>query len=113
MHEIALVESIIDIVIAEMKKHNMTKVETIKLRIGEMSHVMPDALVFSFGVSSEGTLLEDAKLVIEIVPTKGRCKDCKKEFILKDTFDICPKCGGISYEIIAGKELEIAEFDGS
>ena len=113
MHEIAIVESIIDIISTEMKKHNMTRVETIKLRIGEMSHVMPDALTFSFDVSSKGTSLEGAKLIIETVPTKGRCKGCGTEFTIKDTFDICPECNGISYEIISGKELEIAEFDGS
>ena len=112
MHEIAIVESIIDIVSTEMKKHNMTKVETIKLRIGEMSHVMPDALFFSFDISSKGTPLEGAKLIIETVPTKGRCKGCGTEFTIKDTFDICPNCGGISFEIISGKELEIAEFVG-
>lgn len=113
MHEIALVESIIDIVNTEMKKYNMAKVATIKLRIGEMSHAMPEALVFSFDTSSKGTALEGAKLVIEIVPAKGKCKDCKTEFVVKDIFDICPECGGISYEIISGKELEIAEFEGS
>jgi len=113
MHEIAIVESIIDIISTEMKKHNITKVDTIKLRIGEMSHVMPDALTFSFDVSSKGTSLEGAKLIIETVPTKGRCKGCGTEFTIKDTFDICPECSGISYEITSGKELEIAEFDGS
>lgn len=112
MHEIAIVESIIDIISTEMKKHNMTKVDTIKLRIGEMSHVMSDALTFSFGISSKGTPLDGAKLIIETVPTKGRCKGCGTEFTVKNTFDICPECDGISYEIISGKELEIVEFDG-
>jgi hydrogenase nickel incorporation protein HypA/HybF len=113
MHEIAIVESIIDIISTEMKNHNMARVETIRLRIGEMSHIMPDALIFSFDVSSKGTPLEGAKLIIETVPTKGRCKGCGAEFTIKDIFDICPECDGISYEIISGKELEIAEFDGS
>ena len=113
MHEIALVESIIDIVSTEMKKHNITKVETIKLRIGEMSHVMPDALIFGFDVLSKETSLEGARLIIETVPTKGQCRDCNTEFTIKDVIDICPKCGGTSYDIIYGKELEIAEFEGS
>ncbi|HGJ67140.1 TPA: hydrogenase maturation nickel metallochaperone HypA [bacterium] len=113
MHEIAIVESIIDIVSAEMKKHNMTKLETIKLRIGEMSNIMLDALVFSFDVLSKETPLEGAKLIIETVLIKFRCKDCKIEFTIKDTFGICPECNGINCEIISGKELEIAELNGS
>jgi hydrogenase nickel incorporation protein HypA/HybF len=113
MHEIAIVESIIDIISTEMKKHNMTRVETIKLRIGEMSNIMPDALTFGFEVLSKGTPLENAKLIIENVPIRGQCKDCDTEFTIKDMIDICPKCGGISFKIISGKESEIVEFDGS
>jgi hydrogenase nickel incorporation protein HypA/HybF len=112
MHEIAIVESIIDIVSSEMKKHNMTRVETIKLKIGEMSHIMPDALTFGFDISSKGTPLEGAKLIIETVPIRGQCKDCDTEFTIKDMIDTCPKCGGISFKIISGKELEIVEFVG-
>jgi hydrogenase nickel incorporation protein HypA/HybF len=113
LHETAIAENIIDIVTSELSKHGLTKVQSIKLRIGEMSHVMPDALIFGFEVMSKGTPLEGAKLIIESVVTRGLCKKCGTEFIIKDMLDVCPKCEYPYFEIISGKELEITEFDGS
>jgi len=113
MHEVSLIENVIKIVVAEMPKYNITRVETITLRIGEMSQVVPDALVFGFEVLSKGTALEGARLIIENVPTKGCCKGCGKEFVIGDLFDVCPECGETNIEIISGKELEIVEFEGS
>jgi len=131
MHEVSLIENVIEIVTAEMPKHDVTRVQTITLRIGEMSHALPDALIFGFELLSKGTPLEGAKLIIQGVPTKGRCKTCGRDFImssfwkkleqkgfrgrspLKDQFDPCPGCGGTDVEIVSGKELEIVEFEGS
>jgi len=112
MHEISLVENIIEIIISEMPKYNITKVDTITLRIGGMSNVMPDALSFGFDLLSKGTPLEEAKLIIENVQTRGLCKSCGHEFIMTDLLDPCPVCEGIAVEIISGKELEIVEFEG-
>lgn len=112
MHEVSLIENVIEIVMAEMPKHGITKVENITLRIGQMSMVMSDALIFAFEVLSKGTPLENATLSIESVPTEGRCRGCGEEFIIKDWPTDCPKCGGTDIELISGKELEIAEFEG-
>ena len=113
MHEISIVENIIKIVVAEMPKHNITKVDSIKLRIGDMSHIVPEALTFGFEVMSDGTALEGAKIIIENVPTKGRCKQCGHEFEVEDWLENCPKCEKMDVEIISGKELDIVEFSGS
>jgi len=113
MHEISLIENIIDIITSEMRKYNITKVSIIRLRIGKMSHVVPEALTFGFEAMSKDTPLEGAELVIENVPTKGRCDNCETEFVMTDILGICPDCGGTKIEIISGKELEIAEFEGN
>ena len=112
MHEISLVENIIDIITSEMRKYNITKVSIIRLKIGEMSHIVPEALIFGFNTISKDTQLDGAVLVIENIPTKGKCGDCQTEFVMTDFLDICPNCGGTKIEIISGKELEIAEFEG-
>ncbi len=113
MHEISLIENIIEIIMAEMPKHSVTKVETITLRIGEMRHIVSDTLVFGFDVLSKDTPLEGAKLIIESVPMRGRCKTCGQDFIIEDWFSNCSKCDGTNTEIISGKELEIVAFEGS
>ncbi|MGQ9608722.1 MAG: hydrogenase maturation nickel metallochaperone HypA [bacterium] len=112
MHEVSIAENIIEIIKAEMPKHNLTRIDSIKIRIGDMSHIMPDALIFAFELLSEGTQFENAKIIIEKIPTKGRCRNCGNEFIMDDILDNCPKCGGVYIDIISGKELEILEFEG-
>ena len=113
MHELSIVQNIIEIILAELPKHNLTKVETISLRIGEMRQVVPDALYFGFECLSKDTALEGAEVKIENIPIKGRCRQCSHEFILENWLENCKKCGQNHVEIISGKELEIAEFEGS
>jgi len=112
MHEISLVESIINIVLDEMPKYNITKVINITLKIGEMRQVVPDALRFGFEIMSQNTPLEGAEIIVENVPTKGRCKNCDHLFPIEDWFDNCPKCEKMDIEIISGKEMEIINFEG-
>lgn len=113
MHELSLIENIIEIVLAEMPKHSLSRVENIALRVGQMRQVVPEALLFGFEVLSKGTVLEGAKLTIEHVPVKGCCRQCGHNFILKDWLIGCPDCEAAEFEIISGKELEIVEFEGS
>ncbi|NOY59857.1 MAG: hydrogenase maturation nickel metallochaperone HypA [Calditrichaeota bacterium] len=113
MHELSIIESIVDIVLEEMPKHNLTKVTKVSLRIGDMRQVVPDAMQFGFEVVTKNTPLEDAELLIEHIPITGQCEKCKHEFLVKSWLDNCPRCEHPNIQIIAGKELEIAEFEGT
>ena len=113
MHEVSLIQSINETVMAEMPRYNITKVESITLKIGEMRQVIPDTLLFAFEILSKNTPLEGAELIIESVPTKGRCKKCGQESIVENWLRTCSHCGGGNIEIISGRELEIVEFEGS
>lgn len=112
MHEVSIIESIINIILSEMPKHNITKVKSINLRIGKMQQIVEDALRFSFSVISQNTPLEGAEIIIENTPIIGRCRNCGNEFEVDDWFNNCPNCEGINIEIMSGKELEITSFEG-
>lgn len=112
MHEISLVESIINIVLDEIPKYNITKVTSITLKVGAMTLVVPDALRFGFQILSQDTPLEGAEIIIENVPTTGRCRACGNVFPIDDWFENCPKCEKMDIEIISGKEMEIINFEG-
>ncbi len=113
MHEFSIIENIIEIVLQEMPKHNLKKVETVSLRIGEMRQVVPEAMHFGFECISKNTPLEGAQLNIENVPITGRCSKCGHELQLNSWLENCPQCQHSKIDIISGKELEIAEFEGS
>jgi len=64
----------------EMEKHDAKVLKSVHLQIGQLSAIVPEALSFCFQVMVEGTEMEGAKLVMDIIPLRGRCPECRKEF---------------------------------
>ena len=71
MHEMALCQSVIDIIEEEAKRHAFSHVRGIWLEIGALSPVDPEALRFGFDVVSRNTLADGAHLEIVGVPGSG------------------------------------------
>lgn len=107
MHELSIAEGILD----ALKEQVEGKITSIKLKIGEMSGVVPSALEFSFEIASKGTMAEGATLNIEHIPLTARCNDCSETFRIKDYCFECIKCGGSNFKIIGGRELLIEEVE--
>ncbi|MBW2018704.1 MAG: hydrogenase maturation nickel metallochaperone HypA [Deltaproteobacteria bacterium] len=112
MHELAVAESLLKIVKDECKKHGLSRVTQVRLRIGRLSTVVPEALSFSFEVIAKGTLAEGAQLSVEVVPVMAHCGDCKMDLEIDSHFFLCPQCGGVLVALVSGKELEIVDIEG-
>ena len=111
MHELSIAQSIVDIVIEQMKIHSLSRVESVMLRIGVLRGIVVDSLNFGFDVTVRETPMEGAKLVVETVPIRGRCITCNQEFTIGHWLDDCPFCNSHTVEITSGKELEIAGIE--
>ena len=112
MHEVGIAQGVMKIIENETAKHGVSKVSKVRVRIGELSNLVPDALSFAFETITPGTVAEGAELEIEIVPAKGRCEKCGIEFDIDGIMFYCPRCEGVATEIISGRELEVAEIEG-
>jgi len=112
MHELSIAQNIVDILHDQMRIHNLSRIETVSLRIGVLRAVVLESLSFSFAVLTSGSPLEGAHLEVEEVPIRGRCIGCGHEFTLKNWMDDCPMCRGARVEIISGKELDIVAIEG-
>ncbi|MBW1896221.1 MAG: hydrogenase maturation nickel metallochaperone HypA [Deltaproteobacteria bacterium] len=112
MHELAVAESLLKIVVEEGKKHGLSRVTQVRLRIGELSTVVPDALTFSFDVISQGTLAEGAKLIAEMTPVIAHCNTCDLDFEVEDFVFLCPQCQTMVLALVSGKELEVVDLEG-
>lgn len=111
MHEMALCESIVQVLQDQATVQNFTKVKTVWLEIGPMAGVELDALRFSFDAVTRGTLADHAKL--EIIETNGEawCLPCAKTVSVNERFDPCPDCGSHQLQITGGEELQIKELE--
>lgn len=114
MHEASIAASLLEIVSGQCIKSGYRKVESVHLKIGRASGIMTDALVFAFEAMKEGSLAKEAVLEIEEVPVSGRCFDCNGTFTTEQEYILsCPCCGGGSFRMTAGRELDVVDMEVS
>lgn len=111
MHELAITQSMFDIVLKQAKEAKAKKVTKINLVIGEMTGVVSDCVQFYLDFLSKDTIAEGAKVSVIMMPAKGQCRSCKQKFDLKEFDWTCPKCHGSNIDIIAGKELFLESIE--
>lgn len=111
MHELALSQGIIDVIREQAAVQGFTRVKTVRLVIGTLSHVEPEAIEFGFDAVSRGTIAEGATLVIERPPGAAFCLSCEKPVPLAERFDPCPDCGGHQLVVTGGEELRVKELE--
>ena len=111
MHELAITQSMLDLVLRQAEEAEAEKVEKINLVLGEMTGVVGRCLQFYFDFLSKGTPAEGAALNFKVIPTTARCRDCAKEFKLGEFDWTCPHCQGNNMEIIGGKELYVESIE--
>ena len=111
MHEMSIAQSLIDVLKEEMIRHRVKNLKSVRLNIGQMSAVVPDALSFCFQVITNGTDLEGVKLIMDIDPLVGYCNDCEKEFEIKAYNFVCSTCGSKNIETIGGQGMSIVEME--
>ena len=111
MHELSLISAIIKVLREKVREFNVRRVVRVQLTVGEMANVEEDTLKAAFEVCVEGTELAGAKLVIERVPARGKCRHCATEYALVKCRLECPRCNRQGAEIIAGKEFYINSME--
>jgi len=107
MHELSIAMGIVEAATDEAQRRGV-KVSAVHLRLGALSGVVKDALLFSYEVACQDTALEGSTLIIEDVPVIIFCSKCndKRTLISVQSFT-CPDCGTPTMNILRGKELEV------
>lgn len=112
MHELSLVENVLQILEAKAGEHGFKRVRALKFSLGRMSCVEPKALEFAFAIQSKGTLAEGATLEFERCAVVLYCFSCQRELELSAFDSRCPDCGGEDVVLTGGtEELRLLELD--
>lgn len=112
MHEVSIMENAISIILEKAKENNLKNISKITIKIGELSGVMSDSLIFAFNSLSKGTIAEGAKFSIEKVDATAMCDDCGITFKIDHFNKLCPKCNKFSTNILSGYELYVNTIEG-
>lgn len=107
MHELSITQGLVETVLERTGDRTVT---AINLRVGRMSGVLPTAMRFCFEMVSAGTPLAGAELRIDEPPGQARCRGCRRDFVMTDSFLLCP-CGSADVELTGGRELMIASVE--
>lgn len=111
MHELGITQSIVEIAERTAREQGAARVISVTVEIGALSGVIPESVEFCFASCCKGTLLEQSRLLIEAIPGKGRCPDCRLELEIDPFTFACPACGALGLERLQGEELRIKELE--
>lgn len=108
MHELSIALSIIDGVEEQLASRPGAEVSCVRVRVGPLSGVLPDALLSAFGLACEGTPLEGSRLMVEETPVIIYCRRCASEQSARSIQELCcSACGTPATEVRSGTELEL------
>ena len=111
MHELSIALSLIDLAQDEGARLG-GRISAVHIKVGALSGVVRDALLFSYEVACHDTPLEGSQLVIEEVPLVVYCPTCDAERTLRSAQLLCcAECGTPTPQIREGRELELVALE--
>ena len=113
MHEVSLAEGIANAVAATAEREGITRVQSVRVAVGELAGVDVAALQFAWRSVSTTPLFLGATLEIEVPPGEAWCLDCAQSVRLARWGNACPRCGGFRLLARGGRELKVLDFEGS
>jgi len=113
VHEMALCESILELIVDQARAQSFSRVERVRLEIGSLAAVEIPALRFGFDVVTRDTLAEGAALEIQEIPGRAWCMPCGESCTLVARGDACPRCGSYQLQIVDGTQMRVKELEVS
>lgn len=113
MHELSIAASLVELVEEQASKvlrlPDAARISVVGIRLGALSGVVKESLLFCFDSVTRGTRMQDAVLEIEEISVTIFCTTCDTEQTLPSIQSLrCPVCGTVSLGITRGKELELS-----
>lgn len=114
MHELAVTEGILKVVLRHAAAGGATRVVGVGLRIGELSDLADEWLQRYFDYLSRDTIAAGARIRVERIPVVFRCEACGESYRVelrerKDT--VCPACSSAKAVLLSGREFTVQQIE--
>jgi hydrogenase nickel incorporation protein HypA/HybF len=110
VHELSVVAGLFELLESQAREHQAQKITGVKLRVGEFSGIVPELLESAFEIYRKGTIAAEARLEIEVVPVRVRCRTCGEDASMEEDYT-CRGCRGRDFEILEGRELVVDKIE--
>lgn len=108
MHELSIVEALIELCEQNALKHNAKLIKEVQVKIGRLSGVEIELFQRCFETFKEGCeFCKEAKLLAELAPLEILCLACNEKSILEENVFKCPHCGSIDFKTLSGEDLHL------
>ncbi len=115
MHELSMATSMVEAIVDTAKKNDAISITEATLEVGELTMLNPEQLRFMIDVIREDTILKDAEIIINMIPTEIKCDECgfEGQCEMDEEMDhlmavaTCPECGNTRVHVIKGQECNI------
>jgi hydrogenase nickel incorporation protein HypA/HybF len=111
VHELSVAVSLVEIACEKASTLGDVQVEALHLRLGALSGVVREALLFSFELAAKDTRVAGARLEIDDVPLTVLCPKCGEKRELPGFPLVCPVCDTPTPEVVGGRDLELTALE--
>ncbi len=112
MHELSIALSIVEAAQDEAVRHGGAQVSVVHLKLGLLSGVAKEALLFSYTLACADTPLAGSTLVIEEVPVVIYCRKCEERRAIRSIQNFCcPVCETPAAKVVLGREIEVVGLE--
>ena len=108
MYEMALAESILDVV---LQVANGEHVREVRVHAGALQRLVPESLRACFEQVAAGTPAAEAALTVDEIPARIGCRRCLAQAELTIPPFVCARCGGSDVEFLGGDELQVESVE--
>ncbi len=113
IHELAITEAVLKIVLKYAADNQAARVVSIRLQAGELRDLTEEWIQRYFDYLSPGTLAEGAIISLTRIPVQMTCQDCQTSFSADIHLDQieCPACGNDKTALSGGDEFLIESIE--
>ncbi|MGM0675642.1 MAG: hydrogenase maturation nickel metallochaperone HypA [Spirochaetota bacterium] len=114
MHELAVTEAILEVVLKAAERESARRVVTVNLTIGEFSDLKEEWIQRYFDHLARGTAAENARIAVATSVPNFVCDACGKEFSrsLRGVERVeCPACRSRSCTLTGGMDYRVENVE--
>ncbi|MGB9605986.1 MAG: hydrogenase maturation nickel metallochaperone HypA [Bryobacteraceae bacterium] len=108
MHELAITQAMLDIV---LKHSGGARVRRVRVTVGEWTGYVGDSIEWFWQELARGTPAEGAALDFRFEPATLRCRACAEIFPVNGSGLQCPRCGALGGEPAGGRDCTVDSIE--
>jgi len=111
MHEFAITQAILAIILKKARAAQALRVTKAYLTVGRLSGFVPECITLQFEVLSRGTEAAGATLSFEIPSVRLHCRKCDVDYT-SESYDLaCPYCHSWETDRLSGTEVRVETIE--